>query len=78
MSDERTVPIEQVLGEDWELPEGFHWEYRDGEDGGGSIWTGSDGVQRSQTILGTKLRRAVGPWAVCRERKVLEHETRRM
>jgi hypothetical protein len=66
----RSVPIEAVLGEDWELPEGFEWEYRDAENGGGSQWVGPDGQSHGEIILSTRYRRAVGPWEVARERKV--------
>lgn len=67
----RTVPVEDVLGEDWELPEGFHWEYREGEDGGGSVWWDVDGTQHSQTIVPSRYRRAVGPWQLDRKRRVI-------
>jgi len=65
---DKTVPIAAVLGEDWELPEGFVWEYRDGLDGGGSHAVGPDGERHSEVILPTRYRRAVGPWEVVRER----------
>ena len=68
LSIPKTVPIEEVLGEDWQLPDGFHWEYRDGEDGGGSQSVGLDGTRHSEIILPTRYRRAVGPWEVIRER----------
>lgn len=67
-----TVPAAEVLGDDWELPEGFVWEYRDALDGGGSVSMGPDGTRHSQTILPTRSRRAVGPWEVVRERTVLD------
>lgn len=71
MSEPEAVPIEEVLGEGWELPEGFHWEYCDGADGGGSQGVGPGGRRYSETILSTRYRRAIGPWEVVRERRVL-------
>lgn len=65
-----TVPASTVFGEEWELPEGFEWEYQDDEDGGGSQYAGSDGVLHGEIILPTRRRRAVGPWEIVRERKV--------
>lgn len=60
-SNSRTVPIKDVLGEDWELPEGFHWEYMDGEDGGGGVT-----LTESYHWPSTRYRRAVSPWEVHR------------
>lgn len=49
-----------------ELPAGFHWEFREGEDGGGSQSVGPHGERRSESWPATLYRRAVGPWQVVR------------
>jgi hypothetical protein len=78
--DREVIPIEEVLGKDWELPEGFAWEYREGMDGGGSQSVSADGVHHGQTIISSQYRRAVGPWEICRKRKTFDyvvHDPRR-
>ena len=44
------------------LPEGFHWEYRELEDGAGGNFTDGKGVRHVHFRLQTRQRRAVGPW----------------
>lgn len=48
-----------------ELPDGFYWEYREGDDGGGNISFGA-GKSTVECWPSTRYRRAVGPWEVDR------------
>ena len=54
------------MADERELPPGYHYEYKDGHDGGGSI-SGGNGHVRSEHWPATRYRRVVGPWEVIRE-----------
>ena len=51
-----------ILPIDETPPEGFHWEYRELEDGAGGNFTDGKGVRHVHFRLQTRQRRAVGPW----------------
>ena len=43
-------------------PESLTYEYRQGDDGAGTIWQDADGKQHSEFRPASRWRRLVGPW----------------